>query len=660
MAVGAQPAAPCLVVWQHDNGSDDDIHGRRVGSEGNLLGSEITVASGAVEQRYPAVAANGAGGYVVAWQEGSSNSDVAAAVVDWDGSVLGAGAELLSAAGNSQERPALSYDADRGRYLAVWADYRNAAEGPDVYGQLYRDYTVVIDYRYDPLQRLVGADYSTGVHFGYAYDEAGNRTRLTETTPLSGTVVTTYTLDAANRLTGRQVSDGRSYSYEWSDRNELLAEETQGVDVRTFEWDAAGRLVEATVFTLTTHFTYAGDGTRAALEVAGHGTTAYVSDQGGQILVERTAATTTRYLYGRGCLGEVRDGALLYYLSDGPGYVRQAADAAGTVVDAWLYTPAGGVMAGPQGPVSHLVCGGIYDWSTGLLYRGGRYFDPTLSIWLALGVGMVVQGWREKRRKQRGFVWILLMLLVVLGAGGLVACGPTPQPPPLCVDVRGNFALIPPNPTTGFNPGTNSVELGQIAYVATLNVGLNCSHVPGTVGFAQLTSGTRRILLDDNSLYVESTNQWYVDDPLPPDLPKQFWISPQRISEITGRRYRLRAGDNPGVDLDLQAHDMRDLPRNPGAQAIVRASIDERFETYVVYDPELSVPGYLRPYLLGKIAWQWSVEVQYVQNQWVETRPANVQVGNLEVMPDRDNFDVAVKSGRWNTDLTYVPAGQGW
>jgi hypothetical protein len=38
----------------------------------------------------------------------------------------------------------------------------------------------------------------------------------------------------------RQKQDGRSYSYVWSDRGELPAENTQGVDVRTFEWDAAG------------------------------------------------------------------------------------------------------------------------------------------------------------------------------------------------------------------------------------------------------------------------------------------------------------------------------------------------------------------------------------------------------------------------------------
>jgi YD repeat-containing protein len=48
--------------------------------------------------------------------------------------------------------------------------------------------TRVITYTYDPLNRLTGADYSTGEQFGYTYDEVGNRTVMTDATG-----VTTYT-----------------------------------------------------------------------------------------------------------------------------------------------------------------------------------------------------------------------------------------------------------------------------------------------------------------------------------------------------------------------------------------------------------------------------------------------------------------------------------
>ncbi len=197
--------------------------------------------------------------------------------------------------------------------------------------------------------------------------------------------------------------------------------------MRTFSWDAAGQLVQATVFTVTTHFAYDGDGVRTAVAVDGQGTTHYISDRGGPVLVESTGVTATKYLYGQGCLGEVRAGTLSYYLADGQGYVRQTADPAGAVVDAWLYTPEGGIMSGPEGPVSHLVCGGVYDESTGLIYKGGRYFDPSLGIYLALGPLAVIGGWKRRKKGQRGMLLYLLLTLTLVGMGGmLTACEPTP------------------------------------------------------------------------------------------------------------------------------------------------------------------------------------------------------------------------------------------
>jgi YD repeat-containing protein len=154
----------------------------------------------------------------------------------------------------------------------------------------------------------------------------------------STTHVITYTYDAANRLTDRGVSDGRVYTYTWSARGQMLAEWTQGYPVRTFTYDGAGQLVEATVFTLTTRFTYNGLGARVAVEVVGQGTTTVTLDYaaGNRILAEETADGTTLYLYGRDCLGELRDDEWLYYLNDGTGLVRQGTDEQGQVEIAWL------------------------------------------------------------------------------------------------------------------------------------------------------------------------------------------------------------------------------------------------------------------------------------------------------------------------------------
>jgi len=284
--------------------------------------------------------------------------------------------------------------------------------------------TRVITYTYDPLHRLTGAEYSTGESFAYAYDAVGNRTAYTATTPLSGTLVTNYTYDAARRLIARAVSDGRTYTYTWSARGQMLAEYTHGYPVRTFTYDGAGRLTAATVFTLTTRFTYTGLGDRVAVEVVRQGVTTYTLDlvAGGQILAEETLTGRVVYLYGHECLGELRDGQWLYYLADAEGLVRQGVDAGGEVVSGWLFDPDGVVLEGPEGPVSHLVCGGVYDWSTGLIYRGGRYFDPTLGLWLALAPLVVVQSWRGWRGKRPRFPWVVLVVLC-LGASGMMLAG---------------------------------------------------------------------------------------------------------------------------------------------------------------------------------------------------------------------------------------------
>ena len=312
--------------------------------------------------------------------------------------------------------------------------------------------TRTITYTYDPLGRLTGAEYSTGESFAYHLDAAGNRQVMTSTTPLSGTLVTTYGYDAANRLTDRAVSDGRVYTYTWSARGQLLAEWTQGYPVRAFEYDGAGRLVEARVFTQTTRFTYSGLGGRVAVEVVGQGTTTVTLDYaaGNRILAEETLAGTIQYLYGPDCIGELRDGEWLYYLGDGDGLVRQGADGEGNVTADWLFDPDGTVLEGPEGPVSHLVCGGVYDWSTGLIYKNHNYFDPRLGIWLALAPLVVVQSWRGRKRRGGPPWYGLLVVIVAVGMSGtLSGCGNEPTAmPTACIETTGPIV----SPTITVNP----------------------------------------------------------------------------------------------------------------------------------------------------------------------------------------------------------------
>ena len=89
---------------------------------------------------------------------------------------------------------------------------------------------------------------------------------------------------------------------------------------------------------------------------------------GNRILAETYGDDPLLYLYGRDCLGHlgsapiddplVGAGEWLYYLHDGDGLVRHGADENGAIVGDWLFDPDGTVLEGPEGPVSHLICGG--------------------------------------------------------------------------------------------------------------------------------------------------------------------------------------------------------------------------------------------------------------------------------------------------------------
>jgi hypothetical protein len=115
-------------------------------------------------------------------------------------------------------------------------------------------------------------------------------------------------------------------------------------------------------------------------------------------------------------------------------------DEQGQVMSSWLFDPDGTVLEGPEGLVSHLICGGVYDWSTGLIFKGGRYFDPSLGIWLALVPLVVIQSWRGRKKRRRGLPWYVLVLVVVGVGGGLTACGEGtpgsgPKPTKTCITI---------------------------------------------------------------------------------------------------------------------------------------------------------------------------------------------------------------------------------
>jgi hypothetical protein len=270
-------------------------------------------------------------------------------------------------------------------------------------------------------------------------------------------------------------------------------------DVRTFTYDGAGRLVEATVFTLTTKLTYNGLGARVAVEVVGYGTTTVTLDYvgGNAILAETTITGTTLYLYGADCLGELRDDEWLYYQHDGDRMVRQGTDAEGEVASTWLFDPDGTMLEGPDGPVSHLICGGVYDWSTGLIYRGGRYFDPNLGIWLALVPLVVVQSWRRRKKKGWRGPWAIALALFLVGMSGmLTGCvPPATLPPTPCLEPSAvvNPTWTPtPTPTPTATPTPTPMPVPTPAPTPHA-----CPEVPAVSGVSEHTRNGYRLVRDE-------------------------------------------------------------------------------------------------------------------------------------------------------------------
>ncbi|HSH05115.1 MAG TPA: hypothetical protein VLL52_21550 [Anaerolineae bacterium] len=168
-------------------------------------------------------------------------------------------------------------------------------------------------------------------------------------------------------------------TYTWNNGHELLTTTVDGVVTRIYSYTQAGHLDTAIVNGLTTTFAYNGDGLRLRMTV-GSSSTIYVHDYGGngRILYEEGGlyATSKHYLYGGSqCIAELinaddTDAQWQYYHRDGNGLVRHTTSSTGTLLLSWTYSPEGLVLEGEENLITNLDCGmgGVYDWSTGLIY----------------------------------------------------------------------------------------------------------------------------------------------------------------------------------------------------------------------------------------------------------------------------------------------------
>jgi hypothetical protein len=142
-AVAADGAGNFTVVWESvgQDGELSGVFGRRFNSAGTPLGSDFQINTFTTDsQGSPAVAATGAGSFVVVWmssggQDGSGDG-VFGQRFNAAGTPLGSEFQVNTYTTGSQQRPAVDVDGS-GNFVVVWSSSGGDGSNAGVFGQLF-------------------------------------------------------------------------------------------------------------------------------------------------------------------------------------------------------------------------------------------------------------------------------------------------------------------------------------------------------------------------------------------------------------------------------------------------------------------------------------------------------------------------------------------
>lgn len=253
-------------------------------------------------------------------------------------------------------------------------------------------------YRYDTFNRLTKAEYYKDAATKpfetqeYGYDLDGNRTHYKDAVK-----EVTYTI-AADKVTGYTIKEADkalitgTFSYTLGN----LAEQKEyhnGVLAlaKTYAYDQQNRLIDVTVkdppnhFSTVSHYAYDYVGRRETVTVDGTTTHAGYGEALDPLVdVNDKGEVDAAYIFiGSRRLAAIEGDKLKIFHTDELGNTLKVSDDTGAVTQTVRYDPFGNVtfLNGPDAN-PFLFAGKPYDRATGLIYFGGRFYDPQLGRYL--------------------------------------------------------------------------------------------------------------------------------------------------------------------------------------------------------------------------------------------------------------------------------------
>ena len=244
------------------------------------------------------------------------------------------------------------------------------------------------EYTYDNLSRIIEEKVlANSTKMCYTYDELSRVTSRT-IKDMSDNVLSeeTFTYDAAGNLTGG--SANTIFAYDTNNRLVLFNSSSVNYDfdgnmlsngALSCTYDSANRLISAGGHT----YTYNAEDVRIRNLCEDEDTTYTYNTNAklSQLLMKTTNGVVTKYVYGKGLIGEEVSGAFKTYHFDCRGSTIAITDASGNITDTFAYDTYGKLIS--RTGTSKVIFGyngrdGVVTDDNGLIYMRARYYSPDM------------------------------------------------------------------------------------------------------------------------------------------------------------------------------------------------------------------------------------------------------------------------------------------